>query len=421
MRRLLLGSSVVLLLVAVAVLSGNTRLSIGDLFVTVEDRNPWTNLRLNNDPADFQFVVVSDRTGGHRASIFSKAVEQINLLQPEFVLSVGDLIEGYTQDVDKLNADWKEFQGYVSKLDMPFFYTPGNHDLANPYQVTYWKEKFGRRYYHFVYRDVLFLILNTDDPPGKEGTIGSEQIAYVQKTLEENRGVRWTIVALHRPIWAQANVDKNGWLDVEKLLNGRPYTVFAGHVHRFQKFVRNGQNYYQLATTGGGSRMRGVRYGEFDEVVWVTMKRNGPVIAHLMLDGIYPEDMSKLVSEEPGVSERGRRPTYPVKGKVLFEGTPAANAQVAFHYIDPATKKTARLADAFVEADGTFVLTTYNAYDGAPAGDYVVTVVQRQPWADAQGRPGKDLLPERYGKPETTDLRATIANKPNDLVLEMKR
>src|SRR5438132_6166255 len=92
------------------------------LRVTVESRNPWTNLRLNNDPSDFQFALVSDRTGGHRARVFSQAVEQLNLLQPEFVLSVGDLIEGYSQDRATLDEQWREFQGYVCKLQMPFFY-----------------------------------------------------------------------------------------------------------------------------------------------------------------------------------------------------------------------------------------------------------------------------------------------------------
>src|SRR5262245_8467382 len=82
----------------------------GSLLVQVENRNPWTNLRLNNDPADFRFALVSDRTGGHRARIFSQAVEQLNLLQPEFVLCVGDLIEGGTEKIDRLETEWKEFQ-----------------------------------------------------------------------------------------------------------------------------------------------------------------------------------------------------------------------------------------------------------------------------------------------------------------------
>ena len=243
---------------------------------TSEERNPWTNLRFNNDPGDFQFLVVSDRTGGHREKIFSRAVEQINLLQPEFVLSVGDLIEGYTKDPQRLEAEWREFQGFTSKLHMPFFYVPGNHDVTNPFMEDVWKEKFGRRYYHFVYRNVLFLILNSDDPPGST-SIAAEQAAYVRKALDANKDVRWTIVALHKPIWVM-NVEKNGWSEVEKALAGRNYTVFAGHVHRYQKFVRQGMNYYQLATTGGGSRLRGLRYGEFDHVVWVTMKNGGPIL-----------------------------------------------------------------------------------------------------------------------------------------------
>jgi hypothetical protein len=85
-----------------------------------------------------------------------------------------------------------------------------------------------------------------------------------------------------------ANVEKTNWLAMEKALSGRPYTVFAGHHHFFKKFVRNGRNYYQLATTGGVSKMRGIPYGEFDHIVWVTMKKDGPILANLMVEGIFP-------------------------------------------------------------------------------------------------------------------------------------
>ena len=50
--------------------------------------------------------------------------------------------------------------------------------------------------------------------------------------------------------------------------------MFAGHIHRYQKFVRQGMNYYQLATTGGGSKLRGLRYGEFDQIAWVTVQED---------------------------------------------------------------------------------------------------------------------------------------------------
>src|SRR5262245_11496152 len=95
----------------------------------LEARNPWTSTRLNNDRDEFQFAIVTDRTGGHRPQVFSRAVKRLNLLQPEFVLSVGDLIEGGNKKPEQLVKEWEEFDGYVKQLKMPFFYVPGNHDV----------------------------------------------------------------------------------------------------------------------------------------------------------------------------------------------------------------------------------------------------------------------------------------------------
>jgi hypothetical protein len=416
MKRLLLAAATLALLVAAVAFSQSKTVPkalapVSDLQVQVESRNPWTNLRLNNDPADFRFAIVSDRTGGHRARIFSRAVDQLNVMQPEFVLSVGDLIEGYKEDPDKVAAEWREFQGYVSKLQMPFFYVPGNHDVANPYLRKQWEAKFGRVHYHFVYRQVLFLILNSGDPTGKEDALSPAQVAWAKKVLEENADVRWTVVAIHVPLWVKPNVEKNGWLEVERALADRPYTVFGGHVHRFQKFVRNGRNYYQLATTGGGSKVRGVRYGEFDQIAWVTMKKDGPVLANLLLDGIYPEDMKMPVSEEPGVAEN-RKTTYPVKGTVHLDGSPVPEVMVAFYEITSSEPlRTVRRGDAIVDADGAFVLSSYVADDGAPAGEYVVTVTG----------PASSKLPEKYAKPTTSDLRVKVQAGKNDIILELKR
>ncbi|MCH7944837.1 MAG: serine/threonine protein phosphatase, partial [Armatimonadetes bacterium] len=65
--------------------------------IKVEALNPWTHLDLVNDPENFQFAIVTDRTGGHRAGVFPDAMRKLNLLQPEFVMSVGDPVEGYTE------------------------------------------------------------------------------------------------------------------------------------------------------------------------------------------------------------------------------------------------------------------------------------------------------------------------------------
>ena len=393
----------------------------GDVKAREDARNPWTHLRLNNNPDEFRFVIVSDRTGGHRPGVFSRAVEQINLMQPEFVLSVGDLIEGYSENAERVAEQWKEFQTYAHKLEMPFFYVPGNHDLANKYQEKVWEEKFGRRYYSFNYRNVLFLALSSEDNQRKEGLVGPEQLEFVKKTLADNPDVRWIIVAIHRPLWAQPNLATNGWLEVEKALAGRKYTVFAGHVHRFRKFIRNGANYYQLATTGGGSRMRGLDYGEFDQIAWITMKKSGPVIAHLKLDGIFAEDMSWPITDEEGVPLNNRKPTHAVSGQVLLDGCPVPGMMVQFNQAAADGKKFTRVGDARIEADGSFTLTTYRAGDGAPLGDYVVTIASGFGLVESPGKPVANPLPEKYRKPETSPLKASVKEGKNTFTLELKR
>jgi len=252
---------------------------------------PWNNLAINNNPATFQFAIVTDRTGGHRPGVFLDGVQKLNLLQPEFVMSVGDLIEGYTEDTARLNWEWNQFTGFIDSLQMPFFYTPGNHDITNKVMEAKWKELFGKTYYHFLYKNVLFLCLNSEDNyrgSGK-GTIDDEQYNYIEQVLEENKNAKWTLVFMHQPLWNQN--DTKRWKNVEKLLEPRKHTVFVGHNHRYRKYERNNGKYFVLATTGGDSALRGPNFGEFDHVVWVTMTDDGPILANLLLEGIWHENV----------------------------------------------------------------------------------------------------------------------------------
>jgi hypothetical protein len=68
---------------------------------------PWTSQEFKDDPENFQFAIIGDRTGGANVEeTFKLAVGQLNLLQPEFVINVGDIIDGYSDDKDELNAEW---------------------------------------------------------------------------------------------------------------------------------------------------------------------------------------------------------------------------------------------------------------------------------------------------------------------------
>lgn len=428
MRRILLPIIAGLIVGAVAYSAGSMRQDQPKSDPT--GKNPWTSLNYNNADETFRFAIVSDRTGGHREGIFSRAVAQLNLMQPEFVLSVGDLIEGYSDKEPAIETMWQEFDGYISKLTMPFFHVPGNHDTANSTMAKYWKSKFGSIYYHFIYKNVLFLCAHTEDFPegAKQATrISPEQTAYFAKVLSENKNVRHTIVCMHKPVWTQSNLDEIGFTAFENQLLDRPYTVFAGHVHHYQKFVRNGRNYYQLATTGGGSKLRGLQYGEFDHITWITMKKETPVIANVLLNGILPEDLSAVqpVAEEKGAPIKDRRELVALSGKVLVDGKPVENAEVVFYYQVPEAEqakvkgqKQIRASDAVTNAQGEFTLSTYKNGDGAPKGEFIVTVL---PFKTRTGLPVKaPEIPAKYTKPATSPLKVTITESKLDLVLEVR-
>ena len=297
---------------------------IGEKTLSIPEETPWTKKEFLDDPDNFQFVVIGDRTGGHRPGVFSRAMGQINLLQPEFVVSVGDLIEGYTEDTAALNEQWDYLDKTVDTLDMPFFYTVGNHDIGNNVMRDLWHKRLGKDYYHFIYKDVLFISLNTEDPPielppeavagqlrleemmknDPQGTqqallersrkagnapslpgkveISPAQIAFVKKVLSDNEDVRWTILLMHKPAWQYG--DKQ-FERIEGMLQDRDYTVIAGHEHYYLYSRRHGRDYIDMGTTGGIWLRDGA--GRLDHIAWVTMTEEGPVFANISLDGLF--------------------------------------------------------------------------------------------------------------------------------------
>ena len=298
-------------------------------------QKPWTKKAFRNDPNNFQFAIVTDRTGGMRPGVFSRAVKKVNELQPEFVITVGDLIPGggWQKDEKEIRRQWDEFNGFVEDFEMPFFYLPGNHDISNGLMDRIWDEMYGVRYYSFVYKNVLFLCLNTQDGAGSRPFLGDKQITWVAKELAAHTNVRWTMVFIHQPLWVfeegiMRNVNgkrvlkksKTGWPEVEKSLAGRKHTVYAGHVHRYAKYERNNANYYTLGTTGGGSALRGSPFGEFDHASWITMTDDGPRMMNLTLDGMLPEDVTTEADQKFWRSLKfigNFSETFPFKDKIL--------------------------------------------------------------------------------------------------------
>ncbi|MBA3315454.1 MAG: carboxypeptidase regulatory-like domain-containing protein [Planctomycetota bacterium] len=124
-----------------------------------------------------------------------------------------------------------------------------------------------------------------------------------------------------------------------------------------------------------------------------------------------------------GCRDDGRLETHPVVGEVFVNDAPAAGCVVMFVPLGPELKgivMPAGTADEF----GAFTLTTYETGDGAPAGDYGVTLrweANKWPGMGAElkvdpvvtMRP--DRLLDRYASPEKSGLKATVAEGENVL------
>jgi UDP-2,3-diacylglucosamine pyrophosphatase LpxH len=294
---------------------------------------PWT-AKPGTSLSPLRFVVVGDRTGLARPGVFEQALQQVKLLQPDFILSVGELIEGYHEDRAEIDRQWSEVETAIAATGIPFIHTPGNHDIDNGPTSEAWEKRRGPRHYSFTYKGALFIVLNTEDTPqpmpeklarqfnglvaamkadpvktqkaisdrlasGSSNAseyvadmlaFGDKQIAFVRDTLKKHPHVQWTFVVMHKPAWKK---EFNCFADIQTLLQGRPHTVMAGHTHYFTHEVIDGSDYINMGTTGGifstgsedGKPLR-LGPGTMDHVLLVNLQPQGPVIANLRLSGL---------------------------------------------------------------------------------------------------------------------------------------
>ncbi len=116
-------------------------------------------------------------------------------------------------------------------------------------------------------------------------------------------------------------------------------------------------------------------------------------------------------------------PVFGLRGQVLYEGKPVPHAFVVLHPLHESPARAVR-PTASTDKDGWFVLSSYHAEDGAPAGDYAVTVEWRKTTTidgDASAL-SPNLLPLKYSKPATSGLRINVQPGNNeDQVLRLKR
>lgn len=221
----------------------------------------------------FQFIVYGDRTGGVPAGlkVLEQAVVDTNLLAPDLVMTVGDLIQGYNEAPEWMEQ-MQEFKDIMDRLKMDWYPVAGNHDIywrgqgetPEGHHEANYEKHFGPLWYSFAHKKSAFVVLYSDegdrDSNRKAFNIGAlqnmseEQLAFLDKALAEHKNAEHVFVFLHHPRWIGGGYEGSNWDVVHEKLAaaGNVTAVFAGHIHHVRyDGVRDGIEYHTLATTGG--------------------------------------------------------------------------------------------------------------------------------------------------------------------------
>ncbi|MFT7486816.1 MAG: hypothetical protein ACI9F9_002672 [Candidatus Paceibacteria bacterium] len=309
------------------------------------DRKSPVELKLPDEDNSFVFAVFGDRTGGPAdgVQVLVQAVADVNLVDPDLVMTVGDLVEGYNQ-----TARWKdqarEFSGIMDELSSPWYPVAGNHDIywrgeGRPQRehTENYEEHFGPLWYAFRHKQCWFISLFTDEgnpdtgeytfnKPGSQ-RMSPEQFSFLERTLERAAEARHVFVFLHHPRW-HAGRYGDDWEHVHDLLAkaGNVTAVFAGHIHHMvYDGVRDGIEYFTLATVGGHQAGDAAEAGYLHHWNLVTVREEGLAVttfpvgaamdprlitpqvgqaARQLIDGLHPSfSQSLMIRQDQDIQE----------------------------------------------------------------------------------------------------------------------
>lgn len=210
------------------------------------------------DPEPFEFALLSDVQ--EAIDGFHEMVDRVNEeTDVRFVLGAGDLISEGTR------GELERFQAELSRMDIPYYATLGNHELGEdppPYH-----DLFGRGNYSFMFRGVRFTMLDS-----ASATIDPLVYDWLSDWLGAGRS-QTHVVAMHIPPFDPSGTRHGAFAsknEAAKLLNqlalhGVDLTLY-GHIHTYIHFENAGIDAH-IAGGGGAIPNRGDGIGRHYLVV----------------------------------------------------------------------------------------------------------------------------------------------------------
>lgn len=191
-------------------------------------------------PDSFDFVVLGDSNTLkplEQSDLFRQCLREINVLKPDLVVEVGDLILGGA--AEGVPPQWDLFEETISICEPPYVSAPGNHDISDEATERLWQERMGSTHFSFSYGNSLFIILNSEEE-GAIGRISDEQTAWMEGQLDSSTAKN-VFVFVHQPHFATLGDPDTApqnwarrWAHVAEAFRGHPVrVVFAGHEHGY--------------------------------------------------------------------------------------------------------------------------------------------------------------------------------------------
>ena len=216
----------------------------------------------------FRFAVYGDNQRG--IEVHGRIVEAILISGAEVVFHVGDYVKDGRDD-----AQWEEqFRIPARPLleKVVFLGIPGNHDKDSRRYYEIIKPPGGKSWFMVEHRSVAFFGIDTNKNLRPQG----EQARWLEESLGRCRE-RWKIVFLHEAPYSSSWPWPGGAMKTRKhimplLERYGVDIVFAGHIHNYERFHKDGIPY--IITGGGGDTLSKPEQLENPYKAWTAMIHN---------------------------------------------------------------------------------------------------------------------------------------------------
>lgn len=221
---------------------------------------------------DFRFSIVGDRTGDAQPGVYEQVWREVDAEHPDFVINVGDSIQGGHDSTAA--SEWQALRQLWNRYRYPLYLTPGNHDIWSRESLAmYYKQTGQQRFYSFDYQKAHFIVLDNSDAADLSDVLPDDQMQFLERDLEQNRGRYPKFVFFHKPLWLIPVKLQNGRFGFHQLITKYGvYFVVSGHGHQYVHERLDGVTYFEAPSSGGKLKGQGFDEGWFYGHIAVLVK-----------------------------------------------------------------------------------------------------------------------------------------------------